>query len=224
MIKKIVYYFPLFSASTLLFFVYLSSSVECAKNLSNKAIESKELQILDALQREEYWLVSILAKEKEQLVESNTGAYGLLINALFPMQLLCVWLALITNALFKIKVKSDRPKHGDGIEPQAKIDREPLIIEEDTGYVYFIYSASHNLTKIGKSGNPKKRFSAIKTASPEGHSLQLVGTIKSKSYNVLEEGLHTKFADRRKSGEWFSIGIEEAKNEIISHGGEIISD
>jgi len=23
---------------------------------------------------------------------------------------------------------------------------------------------------------------------------------------------------------WFSIGIEDAKNEIISHGGEIISD
>jgi hypothetical protein len=67
---------------------------------------------------------------------------------------------------------------------------------------------SNGLYKIGKSKDPHKRLSQIKTGNPD---VQLItyGTGSSESY------LHTLFAKNRVSGEWFKFD-EKKLVECIS--------
>jgi len=71
-------------------------------------------------------------------------------------------------------------------------------------YVYFIRADTTGLIKIGVTHNPRKRLTALNTASPDG--LTALGLIKGD--RVQEQALHLRFAHYRKHGEWFEPGAE----------------
>lgn len=75
-------------------------------------------------------------------------------------------------------------------------------------YVYVIRDA--NVTgfyKIGKTTNPNRRLNRFGVKLP--FDVQIIFVIKTPDHHSLEYGLHTKFADRRVSGEWFDLGFDD---------------
>lgn len=77
------------------------------------------------------------------------------------------------------------------------------------GYVYFLYSETNGLMKIGCSANPAKR----KTQIERNHStkLELVGTIKTGAMYEMENEIHCLYESRRHEGEWFRINPSQLR-------------
>lgn len=68
--------------------------------------------------------------------------------------------------------------------------------------VYVVGSIDHDYVKIGRSANPRKRFSALQTGYPkELHVFRVFNTDDLD----LEKSLHRKFSDYRTYGEWFVV-------------------
>lgn len=80
------------------------------------------------------------------------------------------------------------------------------------GYVYVIEIENHY--KIGISKNPKKRFGEYTKLYKEP---KVVVCEKVKGYDLVEQKLHSYFANKHERGEWFSLDendIEKIKNYI----------
>jgi len=72
---------------------------------------------------------------------------------------------------------------------------------------YLMYDGKY--FKIGKSNNPEKRLSQIKTANPDCMIL------KTSNKNI-EEYLHKKYIKHRYKGEWFWITKSKIISELLS--------
>lgn len=75
------------------------------------------------------------------------------------------------------------------------------------GYIYLM--RFRHYYKIGLTGNIKRRYSAIATSLPE--PLELVHTIPTNDMARAEALLHSRFACRRHSGEWFKLTPSEVQ-------------
>ncbi|HIE84628.1 MAG TPA: GIY-YIG nuclease family protein [Dehalococcoidia bacterium] len=90
------------------------------------------------------------------------------------------------------------------------------------GYVYLIQGpreAGKDLFKIGRTINPKTRFSNLQTGSPV--LLELVKITKTKNPKELERYLHEYCAEMRIHGEWFALGkrdVRSVKKIMQKHG------
>lgn len=90
------------------------------------------------------------------------------------------------------------------------------------GYVYLIQGpreAGKDLFKIGRTINPKTRFSNLQTGSPV--LLKLVKITKTKNPKELERYLHDHCAKMRIRGEWFALGkkdVRSVKKIMKNHG------
>jgi|TARA_B110001454_G_scaffold165819_1_gene155630 hypothetical protein len=90
------------------------------------------------------------------------------------------------------------------------------------GYVYLIQGpreAGKDLFKIGRTINPKTRFSNLQTGSPV--LLKLVKITKTKNPKELERYLHRYCAEMRIHGEWFALGkgdVRSVKKIMQKHG------
>jgi hypothetical protein len=89
---------------------------------------------------------------------------------------------------------------------------DEILIEK--GCVYFFKHIGLTPIKIGYTTNesPLDRFNQFKTFAPYGS--EIVGFIQTDSAKELETFLHKKYCNKRISGEWFEITIEEALYEI----------
>jgi len=74
-------------------------------------------------------------------------------------------------------------------------------------YSYLIECTRTGVCKIGKSNNPIKRFSCIKSGNP---FVKLIGVNELKEYD-----LHKRYGEFRFSGEWFEFP-ENIKVEVYS--------
>jgi hypothetical protein len=92
------------------------------------------------------------------------------------------------------------------------------------GYVYLIQGpreAGKDLFKIGRTVNPKTRFSNLQTGSPV--LLKLVKITKTKNPQQLERYLHKHCAEMRIHGEWFALGkrdVRSVKKIMQKHGSK----
>lgn len=88
---------------------------------------------------------------------------------------------------------------------------------QEKGCVYFFRHIGLTPIKIGFSTNPSplSRFNQFKTYAPFGS--ELVGFIPTSDARGLELKLHSKYADKRISGEWFEITDEDVNFEINYH-------
>lgn len=90
------------------------------------------------------------------------------------------------------------------------------------GYVYLIQGpreAGKDLFKIGRTINPKTRFSNLQTGSPV--LLKLVKITKTKNPKELERYLHDHCAEMRIRGEWFALekkDVRSVKKIMKNHG------
>jgi hypothetical protein len=85
-------------------------------------------------------------------------------------------------------------------------------LSECEDFTYIMEDKAHATVKIGRSIEPEKRFSQLKTANP---SITLLHVFPSSQFS--ESELHSKFEDFRKDLEWFfkTKGLEKfLSNEI----------
>jgi hypothetical protein len=82
------------------------------------------------------------------------------------------------------------------------------------GCVYFFRHIGLTPVKIGYSTNesPIERFNQFKTYAPYGS--EILGFVILSNAKEIETLLHQKYANKRLSGEWFEITIEEVQKEV----------
>jgi hypothetical protein len=78
-----------------------------------------------------------------------------------------------------------------------------------TGYVYLVRHGSRREYKIGRTNKPLRREGEIGIQLPE--MLSPVHYIATDDPSGVENYWHTRFAEKRKEGEWFSLTSEDVK-------------
>ena len=91
---------------------------------------------------------------------------------------------------------------------RSKELNEKLLQEESLRNSDWLYLMRHSngLTKIGRSNNPRAREHTLQAEDPR---LRLI--FKAKDCGYLERGLHSRFAELRKRGEWFDLTEEHVR-------------
>jgi hypothetical protein len=77
------------------------------------------------------------------------------------------------------------------------------------GYVYLFKHGSRREYKIGKTHNPLRREGELVIQLPE--KLQPVHYIETDDPAGIEHYWHTRFASKRKEGEWFALNAEDVR-------------
>jgi hypothetical protein len=77
------------------------------------------------------------------------------------------------------------------------------------GYVYLLKHGSRREYKIGRTNNPLRREGEVGIQLPE--KLQPVHYIKTDDPAGVEAYWHTRFASKRKDGEWFALTSEDVR-------------
>jgi hypothetical protein len=77
------------------------------------------------------------------------------------------------------------------------------------GYVYLVKHGSRKEYKIGKTFNPLRREGEIALQLPE--KLEPIHYIKTDDPSGIENYWHTRFAEKRKEGEWFALTAEDVR-------------
>lgn len=80
---------------------------------------------------------------------------------------------------------------------------------QKTGYIYLIKHGSRNEYKIGKTYNPIRREGEIRIELPE--KINPIHYIKTDDPAGIESYWHSRFANKRKEGEWFSLTTEDVR-------------
>jgi hypothetical protein len=91
---------------------------------------------------------------------------------------------------------------------QKTADQVPLTSAQ-VGYVYLLQHGSRREYKIGRTNNPIRREGELGIQLPE--KLQPVHYIETDDPAGIEAYWHSRFASRRKEGEWFSLSASEVQ-------------
>jgi hypothetical protein len=101
--------------------------------------------------------------------------------------------------LWKLVALSEQPPEAEGADPAP-----PAV-----GYVYLLKHGSRREYKIGRTNNPLRREGEVGIQLPE--KLQPVHYIKTDDAAGVEHYWHTRFAAKRKEGEWFALTVEDVR-------------
>ncbi len=108
-----------------------------------------------------------------------------------------------------------------GNEDVAALWRQiPLVVSPDVdveadeapatvGYVYLLKHGTRREYKIGRTNNPLRREGELGIQLPE--KLQPVHYVKTDDPSGVERYWHTRFADKRKEGEWFALTLQDVR-------------
>jgi len=80
---------------------------------------------------------------------------------------------------------------------------------ECVGYVYLIKHGTRNEYKIGMTNNPIRREGELRIELPE--KVQPIHYIETDDPSGIEEYWHSRFSDKRKEGEWFSLTAKDGR-------------
>jgi hypothetical protein len=90
----------------------------------------------------------------------------------------------------------------------AELD-EVMSEASSVGYVYLLKHGVRREYKIGRTKNPLRREGEIGIELPE--RVQPVHVIKTDDPAGIESYWHSRFADKRKEGEWFALTAEDVR-------------
>jgi hypothetical protein len=77
------------------------------------------------------------------------------------------------------------------------------------GYVYLIRHGTRNEYKIGRTNNPIRREGEIRLELPE--KIQPIHYIETDDPSGIENYWHSRFASKRKEGEWFLLTADDIR-------------
>lgn len=77
------------------------------------------------------------------------------------------------------------------------------------GYVYLLKHGARREYKIGRTNNPLRREGEIAVELPE--KVQSIHVIKTDDSAGIESYWHSRFADKRKEGEWFALTADDVR-------------
>lgn len=102
-----------------------------------------------------------------------------------------------------------------GAELIRRIERLPLPDRgRDRTFVYLLQD-EQAATKIGISGDPRKRIASLQTGHPE--PLRLVKAIRCRTAahaRAVERDLHIHFERQRMNGEWFDLSDRQVRRAV----------
>ncbi len=82
-------------------------------------------------------------------------------------------------------------------------------VSPTVGYVYILKHGSRREYKIGKTYNPLRREGELAIQLPE--KLQPIHYIETDDPAGIENYWHTRFASKRKEGEWFALSPKDVR-------------
>jgi hypothetical protein len=77
------------------------------------------------------------------------------------------------------------------------------------GYVYLLRHGTRNEYKIGRTNNPIRREGEIRLELPE--KIQPIHYIETDDPSGIENYWHSRFASKRKEGEWFLLTADDIR-------------
>lgn len=77
------------------------------------------------------------------------------------------------------------------------------------GYVYLLKHGTRNEYKIGRTNNPIRREGEIRLELPE--KIQPIHYIVTDDSSGIEKYWHSRFASKRKEGEWFLLTADDVR-------------
>ncbi len=83
------------------------------------------------------------------------------------------------------------------------------LLMRSPGFVYLIKMGEY--FKIGFAKDPVQRLSQLRIGVPVHNMIELVCRIRTEYMRLLERQLHERFQDRRGSGEWFALALDEVE-------------
>ncbi len=86
---------------------------------------------------------------------------------------------------------------------------ETDLASNKVGYVYLVRHGTRNEYKIGRTNNPIRREGEIRLELPE--KVQPIHYIETDDPPGIEAYWHSRFAGKRKEGEWFSLTVEDVR-------------
>ncbi len=102
-------------------------------------------------------------------------------------------------ALWRKAVVVDQPQ-----DPEEACSTPPAV-----GYVYLLKHGSRREYKLGRTNNPLRREGELGIQLPE--KLQPVHYIETDDPAGIETYWHTRFASKRKEGEWFALTPDDVR-------------
>ena len=77
----------------------------------------------------------------------------------------------------------------------------------------YVIASDNGLIKLGRSQEPDSRLRSLQTAT--GNMLRLCHTTELRDdCAAIENAAHRLLADKRKAGEWFDVGVDEAIDAV----------
>jgi len=95
------------------------------------------------------------------------------------------------------------------IAEQPPADENANPAPSTVGYVYLLKHGSRREYKIGRTNNPLRREGEIGVQLPE--KLRPVHYIQTDDPAGIENYWHTRFASKRKEGEWFALTADDVR-------------
>jgi hypothetical protein len=88
----------------------------------------------------------------------------------------------------------------------------------------YVIAAGDSAVKVGLAMRPRERLRALQTAHYERLSLFDSVVCTEQEAPAVESKAHRLLKDRRRSGEWFSVSPEEAKNAVLEAKRQVAAE
>lgn len=89
------------------------------------------------------------------------------------------------------------------------------VTSESMTFIYVIAPETGNTVKIGYSEDPEARLKQLQTGHPQQLKLIHTEEVDDCVARAIEQKIHVANSSLRLKGEWFSMSVEQAKDEII---------